>query len=197
VEATTATESKARSEEKTSCVDPEAVKRRDASRLIRATRKISYELKNAAPAREKKKKEEKKKVFKAYITLGDRVGITHLQSRVGKREEFQTTLQKPSNFRKTLIRVFRLKGLRWTLLQRHEDGRKAAMPKLMKVLEEKAAYIVRIEDQRGGRPNAPGSSKSRHYERANQKRSRWSFSWSAPPEKGPKNEPRSHEARGS
>jgi hypothetical protein len=54
---------KLNADERNSRADPEAVKRRDADRMIRAARKLAYELKNAAPAREKKKEE--KKVFKA------------------------------------------------------------------------------------------------------------------------------------
>jgi hypothetical protein len=47
-------------------------------------KRFSYERERQA-AREKKKKEEEKRVFKAYIALEDRVGITHLQARVGRR----------------------------------------------------------------------------------------------------------------
>jgi hypothetical protein len=62
--------------------DLESTKRRDASRLITAYRKVAYELNQmSAPAKPRKEKEEKK-VFKAFITVEDEVGIKHLQARV-------------------------------------------------------------------------------------------------------------------
>jgi hypothetical protein len=52
------------------------VKVRDACRLIRALRKISYDLRE--PWKGKPKKEEKK-VYKAFLTIEDQVGIHHLR----------------------------------------------------------------------------------------------------------------------
>jgi hypothetical protein len=190
---------KSKEQEKKEGMDPEAIKRSDASRLIRAARKIAYELKGTAIEKIEQKKKEKaeKNVYGAYVTIEDRVGIIHLQTQVGKRKESQTTLRNPHEFRKTLIWVFRLQGLRWTLLRKEEDGRTAIMPNLMQILEENAEYIVRIEERLRRRPNAPGSSERRHFERANQKKSRASFTWSPPLIEGPKSEPKSHEARRS
>jgi hypothetical protein len=71
------------------------------------------------------------------------------------------------------------------------------MPKLMQISEENAEYIIRIEERLRKRPNAPGSSKRRHFERANQKKNRAIFAWSPPLTEGPKKEPRRHEARRS
>jgi hypothetical protein len=71
------------------------------------------------------------------------------------------------------------------------------MPKLMQILEEGAEFAIRIEDRRRKRPDTPVSSKGRHFERANQKKGRRSFTWNAPLDTGPKNEPKSHEARRS
>jgi hypothetical protein len=90
-------------------------------------------------------KEEEKHAYKAFITLDDRIGIEHLKSRNGERDEFQTTLLHPREFRKTLIRVFRLKGLRWSILRKHEDGGLARLPKPIQILEEDMEYVVRIE----------------------------------------------------
>jgi hypothetical protein len=180
-------------------MDPEAIKRRDASRLIRAAWKIAYELKGTAIEKieQKKKVKAEAKFYMAYVTIEDRVGIRHLRSQVGKRKELQTTLRNPHDFGKTLIRIFRLKGLCWTLLRREEDGRTAVMPKPMQILEGNAEYIVRIEERLRRRPNAPGSSKRRHFERANQKKGRESFTWSPPQQEGLKNGSKSHEARRS
>jgi hypothetical protein len=156
------------------------IKRRDACRLIRALRKVSYELRGSRP--EKRKPE--KRVYQGFITLEDQVGIHHLQHRIGKREELQTTLQHPHQFRKTLVRVYRLKNLRWTLF-RVQDGNLTRMPKLMQILEDQAEYVIRIEDYKRRRPNSPGSSKRHHFERANQKRGRKDFAWSPPQKKDP------------
>jgi hypothetical protein len=99
------------------------VKVRDACRLIRALRKISYEIRG--PWKGKPKKEEKK-VYKAFVTLEDQVGVHHLRHRVGRREELQTTLSHPHQFRKTSIRVYRLKNLRWSLLHVDRVGQSSA-----------------------------------------------------------------------
>jgi hypothetical protein len=72
------------------------------------------------------------------------------------------------------------------------------MPELMQILEENAEYVLAFEDQKRKRPNAPGTSKRKHFERANQKRGRRDFEWSPPQEKDShKNDPPSHEARRS
>jgi tRNA U54 and U55 pseudouridine synthase Pus10 len=156
------------------------VKVRDACRIIRALRKISYEIRG--PWKGKPKKEEKK-VYKAFITLEDQVAVHHLRHRVGRREELQTTLSHPHQFRKTLIRVYRLKNLRWSLLHVDREGNRARMAQLMQILEEDAEYVLVIEDQKRKRANASGTSKRRHFERANQKRGRGDFQWSPPQEK--------------
>jgi hypothetical protein len=85
------------------------IKKRDACRLIRALRMVPYELRGP---REGKAKKPDKKVYRACITTEDQVGVHHLQHRVGKKEELQTTLQHPHQFRNTLTRVYRLKNLR-------------------------------------------------------------------------------------
>jgi hypothetical protein len=104
------------------------VRMRDACRLIRVLRKISYEIRGRWKGKPKK---EEKKAYKAFITLEDQVGVHHLRHRVGKMEELQTTLSHPHQFRKTLIRVYRLKNLRWSLLHVDREGNRARMPELM------------------------------------------------------------------
>jgi hypothetical protein len=152
------------------------MKGRDGCRLIRALRKVSDELRGS---RSEKMRPEKQ-VYRAFITLEGLVGVHHLSHRVGKEEEFQTTLQHPHQFRKTLIRAYRLKNLRWSLLRKQRDGSWVRMPELKQILEDDAEYILRIEEQKRKRPNTPGSSKSRHFERANQRRRR-DFTWSPEP----------------
>jgi hypothetical protein len=130
------------------------IKRRDACRLIRALRKVSYELRGSRP----EKRRPEKRVYRTFITLEDQVGIQHLHHRIGQREELQTTLQHPHQFRKTLIRVYRLKNLILTLF-RVQDGNLMRMPELMQILEDHAEYVIRIEGYNRRRPNSPGSSK--------------------------------------
>jgi hypothetical protein len=152
--------------------------------MIRATRKLAYEIRG--PRKEKAKKPEKK-VYRALITLEDQVGIHHLQHRVGKGEEFQTTLQHPHQFRKSLIRIFRLKNLRWELLRKDREGKTTRMPVLMQILEEEAEYVLRIMERKRKRPNAPAPSKRKHFERANHKKEgKGDFSWSPPEDKNQK-----------
>jgi hypothetical protein len=51
----------------------------------------------------------------------------------------------------------------------------------MQILEDGSEYILRITGQKRKRPNAPGTSKRQHFERANQKKKKLKkgdFSWS-------------------
>jgi hypothetical protein len=121
------------------------VKKRDACRLIRELRKVAYELRG--PWEGKAKKPERK-VYRAYLTLEDLVGVHHLRHLVGRREELQTTLTQPHQFRKTLIRVYRLKNLKWTHYRVDGEGNRVLMPQLMQILEEEAEHVIAIEDQK-------------------------------------------------
>jgi hypothetical protein len=153
-------------------------KHREAMRLYRKARKLAYELRE--PRKREKPVKEAKRVYRAYITLEDQVGVHHLKHRVGRREEFQTNLTHPHQFRKALIRVFHLKNLRWSLFHVDREGNRARMPQLMQIIEDDTEYVLVIEEQRRKRPNAPGTSKRRHFERANQKRGRGDFEWHPP-----------------
>jgi hypothetical protein len=124
--------------------------------------------------RKEGREEEKAAPSRVYITLEDRVGVTHLAHRVGIREELQTTTK---NLRKSLIRIFRLKNLVWEL-HRRDGGQWAKLPKLVQVLQAEADYRLIIIERKRKRPNAPGSSRRRHFERANQrKRKAEDFCW--------------------
>jgi hypothetical protein len=94
----------------------EDTKHRDMMRMYRKARKLAYEIRGPWRKPEKPEKEAKR-VYRAYITLEDQAGVHHLEHRIGKREEFQTNLTRPHEFRKALVRVFRLKNLRWSLYQ--------------------------------------------------------------------------------
>jgi hypothetical protein len=60
----------------------------------------------------------------------------------------------------------------------------------MQILEDETEYLLVIEDQRRKRPNAPETSKRKHFERANQKRGRRDFEWHPPQQQSPhKNHP--------
>jgi hypothetical protein len=99
--------------------------------------------------REKKEKREEKnalkRVYRVYITLEDQVGLINLKHRNGQREEFQTTLPKRQDLRKSLIPVFRLKGLRWNLSGADEGGELTRLPKVLLVLDEGVDLRLRIE----------------------------------------------------
>jgi hypothetical protein len=83
-------------------------------------------------------------------------------------------------------------------LRTNQDGNTVRMPVLMQILEEDAEYVLVIEEQKRKRPNAPGTSTRKHFERANQKRWRRGFNWRPPQDRDShKNDPRSHEARRS
>jgi hypothetical protein len=82
----------------------------------------------------------------------------------------QTRLSKPHDLRNTLIRVFKLKCLTWSLLRRCEDGRTARLRKPMQILEEVIEWLVRIDPRTRERTKAPGSSKRIHFERDNRTR---------------------------
>jgi hypothetical protein len=103
-------------------------------------------------------------------------------------------LTHPHEFRKVLVRVYRLKNLKWSLYHVDEEGKRARMPELMQIIEDNAEHVLVIEEQRRKRPNAPGTSKRKHFERANQKRRRGHFEWHSPQEKSShKKDPPSHE----
>jgi hypothetical protein len=108
--------------------------------------------------------------------LEDQVGIVHLAHRNRRREEFHTTA-KAENLRKSLIRVFRSKNLVWDLYRTQEDGRRARLPIGMQILEAEAEFLLIIRGRRKKKPNAPGTSKGKHYERANQKKGKREFTW--------------------
>jgi hypothetical protein len=170
-------------------------KHRDMMRLYRKARKLAYEIRGPWRKPEKPKKEAKR-VYRAYITLEDQVGVHHLKHRIGRREEFQTNLTHPHQFRKALIRVFRLKNLKWTLYHVDEEGNRTRMPQLMPIIDDEAEYVLDIEEQRRRRPNSPGTSKRKHFERANQKKRRGDFEWHPPqPKESHKNDPPKEERR--
>jgi hypothetical protein len=115
-------------------------------RMYRKARKLAYEIRGPWRKPEKPEKEAKR-VYREYITLEDLVGVHHLQHRVGRREESQTTLTHPHQFRKSLIRVYRLKNLKWSLYHVEKDGNRARMPELFQVIDDEAEYVLVIEEQ--------------------------------------------------
>jgi hypothetical protein len=53
----------------------------------------------------------------------------------------------------------------------------------MQILEEGAEYVLRITERKRKRPNAPGTSKRKHFERADGKKRKGDFSWSTSEER--------------
>jgi hypothetical protein len=137
------------------------VRHRDMMRMYRKARKLAYEIRGPWKKPEKAEKAAKR-VYRAYISVEDLVGVRHLQHRIGVREEFQTNLTRPHEFRKALIRIFRLKNLRWSLYH-VRDGERMRMPELFQVIEDEAEYVLVIEEQKRRRPNSPGTSKRQHF----------------------------------
>jgi hypothetical protein len=45
----------------------------------------------------------------------------------------------------------------------------------MQILEDEVVYIIGTEARKCKRPNAPGSSEGKRFERANQGKSRWFY----------------------
>jgi hypothetical protein len=70
-------------------------KRRDAKRMMRATKKItSYVLCNTPKGVKPNKEDPVQRIIKVYLTLEDQVEPKHLQHRVGKREEFEAHISE-------------------------------------------------------------------------------------------------------
>jgi hypothetical protein len=73
-----------------------------------------------------------------------------------------------------------LKNLELDLYRKEKDGRRTRLSVGMQILEAEAEYLLIIRGRRKKEPNAPGSSKRKHYERANQKKWKRDFEWPPP-----------------
>jgi hypothetical protein len=104
---------------------------------------------------EKKEKREGKNalepVLRVYITLENHIDLEHLKHRNGQRGEFQTTVSKSHEPRKSLIRVFRLNGLKWYLYRVGEGGELTRLPKVLLALDKGVDLRLRSEAKRGRR----------------------------------------------
>jgi hypothetical protein len=155
---------------------------RSAKRLIRAVRKIAYDIVRGARREEKKPEPPReRRTVKLRILIDDRNGITpHLVHE--KMFEFDFDVrEKVHQLRKGLIRKLRLKGVDWSLEQevRVKDGRgvrtercdlKFVMERMVR--DEQAVFVVRAWKARSRIPNAPGTSKRVKLARANQRTGR-------------------------
>jgi hypothetical protein len=145
--------------------------------MIRATKKIAYDMLREQ-GRARKEKKEAEPIIKVYATLADQVGIEHLRHRVGRREEYNLKSGAWYEFRKRLIQKFRLKELRWNLWAR--DGIAwVCLPKMPHVAD---GDELKVEVYARGKrtPNSPGASHRKHFERPNQRRPKRTFTWSPP-----------------
>jgi hypothetical protein len=98
---------------------------RDACRLIWALRKVAYELKGTAKPEKAKKPE--KKVYKAFITVDDQVGIQRLQSRNGRPNAPGSTKRKHFE----LVNQERGRGsFTWSLTPDQKDPQPQVEPKI-------------------------------------------------------------------
>jgi hypothetical protein len=111
----------------------------EAKCMIRAVKKVAYDILRDTPKDLKPKtKDPERRSINVCLTLEDRVGIKHLQHRVGRREELRADVSKyPWNLGKAMIRIYRLKNLEWTLWRHDSERRgKAVLPKLLQTAEE-------------------------------------------------------------
>jgi hypothetical protein len=104
--------------------------------------------------------------------------MKHLEHRVGRREIYDLEDGPWHKFRKKLIQKFRLKGLRWTLWER-SGGAWACLPKVPRVTDQDELRLE-VWGKKDQVPNKPGTSKRKHFDRPNQKRSRKRFMWTPP-----------------
>jgi hypothetical protein len=159
-------------------------KRREALRMVRAAKKVSYDILRATPNEPKPKKQKpEENIIKIYVTVEDKVGLKFLMHWNGVRKEYEVNITKgPWEIRKALMRAYRLKGLIWQLSRRDNRGTEwARLPKLIKIAEEGDDSRLEITGRQRKQPNAPGSSKRRHFARANSRTRAKDFEWSPPP----------------
>jgi hypothetical protein len=134
---------------------------RDGRRLIRAASKIAYDsIRQQKKSRKENKEDLEPVVTSVYITLEYGVFLKHLEQRNGQREEFQTTISKPQLSRKSLIRVFRLKCLGWSLFKIGPGDELTRLPKLLQILDERADFMLVTNATKQKRPNGPETSGS-------------------------------------
>jgi hypothetical protein len=106
------------------------------------------------------------------------VGVKHLEHRVGRREIYDLDEGAWHKSRKKLVQKFRLKGLRWNLWEQ-SGGAWACLPKVPSVRDQDELRLE-VWGKKVRIPNNPGTSKRRHFDRPNQKRSLKSFTWVPP-----------------
>jgi hypothetical protein len=152
---------------------------RSARRLLRALKKIAYD--RLREERGAHKELEKPVKLRIYLTLADQVGIEHLKHRIGRREVYEVEHGAWHKLRKKFIQKFRLKGLNWNLWVM-SGGAWACLPKVPRVSDQDELRLE-VWGKKVKTPNKPGSTKRRHFDRPNQRRSRKSFEWTPP---GPK-----------
>jgi hypothetical protein len=159
------------------------IQRRDAKRMLRATKKIAHDLLRAThdQARSAKEPKPEKRCMKVYVTMYDRVGLPFLKHWDGVRRELHVGIENgPWEIRKYLIRVYRLKRLRWVLYRRDLQERWTELPKLLKIAVEGDEFQLEVTGRKKGRPNAPGTSRRQHFNRANSRKTKRDFIWNAP-----------------
>jgi hypothetical protein len=147
---------------------------RDVRRMLRAVKKIEYDRLRRLRAEQRQEVAPAKRI-RVYVTLADQVGLKHLEHRVGRREIYDLDDGAWHKFRKKLMQKFRLKGLRWNLWEQ-SGGAWACLPKVPVVMDQDELRLE-VWGKKARTPNRPGTSKRKHFERPNQKRSRKSFTW--------------------
>jgi hypothetical protein len=75
-----------------------------------------------------------------------------------------------NRWRKSLIRRFRLKGLRWKLFKVCDSRNRTLLPNLLQEWDDGSKLVLRIDGRGKKKPNAPGSSKWKHFDRADSRK---------------------------
>jgi hypothetical protein len=115
--------------------------------MIRTAKKIAYDVLRERPKELKQKKHQAQRIIKVYITVDDQVGIKHMQRRVGKREKYEADVSGAAlDLRKSLIRSYPLKKLKWSLWTR-DSVDWACLPKLLPIIEDGSEFRLVIEAQ--------------------------------------------------
>jgi hypothetical protein len=148
---------------------------RDVRRMLRAVKKVEYDRSRELRAARRQEVAPAKRI---QVARADQVGSKHLEHRVGRREIYELDDGAWHKFRKKLVQKFRLKGLRWNLWE-HSGGAWACLPKVP-VVRDQDELRLEVWGKRDRVPYKPGTSKRRHFERPNQKRSRKSFTCTPP-----------------
>jgi hypothetical protein len=128
----------------------EASKERGAKRLLRALKKIACDDLRGRRRHEKRTKYDY--VYRAFITIEDEVGIKHQSTgRVPDDDRQATRTEEIADPKSQAERT------------REKETGRTRLPKLLQSLEDGVELILKTEGRGRRRPDAPGTSKPKHF----------------------------------